>query len=1010
MKKLLFLFLFILPLTLVSAQQLVKITGKVTDQTNLGLPGVTVIVQGTQTGTFTNLTGEYTVNAATDATLVFSFVGYKTATVPVDARTIIDLKLSQASYDMDEVVVVGYGSTAVKDLTAPVTTVKADEITKNTVTNIAQALQGKVAGVQITSSGAPGASPTIRIRGLGTVSSNPNPLYVVDGVFVDDINFLSPYQIESATVLKDASSAAIYGNRAANGVILITTKKGKNQTPHVSYSGYAGIQKITNQLQQANREQYFDLVNEKLRVTHSRDSAKVLKQFDPSLFPDETNWFDDILRTANIQSHDLNVTGGNEYSTYNFGVGITSQEGMIRKNDYTRITLRGSQDINVNKYLKTGYSINLSTSKTDNPADVFMNAYKAPPIVKPMINDSTYSGPVLLGFASVGNPVAQIAYINNVSHGLRALSNAYAELTPIKGLNIRSSFTFDGGYSQNRNYSPYYYVSSIQYDTVTSLSKSNAQSINYTFDNLATYEKVIGDHRLKAMGGLSYVQNRNQSLYAYATEVPYFTESTLYISNGSSSKLTANDAGSLFRTSSYFGRLFYSYKDRYLFTGTMRRDGSSSYPKSERWGTFPSIGLGWVVSQENFMQNVKQIDFLKIRGSWGVLGNNNIQQNAYTVTVNQNKALSVIYGPYGSGTISEGATISSVVEPLLKWEIVEEFDGGIEAVMLNSRLNIELDYYHRLTKDAIFPIRLIETAGTATGSFLDNNADILNKGIEATLNWSDDLTDKLSYRIGGNLTVNHNEVAKLKPGGSPFYDGGAVNGALATYTQVGHPIGEFYVVQVDGIFQNWAEVDAYVDTAGAKIMPKAVPGDFRYVDQNHDGKIDDLDRVGMGSYTPKMMYAFNLGITYSQIDVSVECQGVSGNKIYNVKRADRFGNENYDADFAEHRWHGQGTSTTYPSADIAGGRNVFPNSFFVESGAYFRIKNIQVGYTLPANWTNRIHAGSVRFYYTAQNPFTTFKYNGFSPEIPGGSPATQGMDYGIYPLSKINSIGVNVNF
>jgi TonB-linked SusC/RagA family outer membrane protein len=466
----------------------------------------------------------------------------------------------------------------------------------------------------------------------------------------------------------------------------------------------------------------------------------------------------------------------------------------------------------------------------------------------------------------------------------------------------------------------------------------------------------------------------------------------------------------LVRRVSYFGRLFYSYKDRWLFTGTFRRDGSSKYPKEERWLNAPSVGIGWVLSQESFMDNLNFIDFLKLRASWGELGNNNVPQNAYTVTVNTAQQYSIVYGPYGSSLISQGASITSIVEPLLKWESVKEFDGGFEALLLNSRLNLEMDYYHRMTENAIFPVNVIQTSGTSGGSFLDNNANILNKGIEITLGWKDDLNNKFSYSIGANFTTNHNEVYKLAAGTLPFYDAGAFNGALATYTQEGHPIGEFYVLEVDGVFQNWAEVDAFVDTAGNLVMPNAVPGDFRYVDKNKDGKIDNNDRIPYGSYVPKILYGFNIGLKYGIIDFSVECQGVGGNKIYNAKRPNRFGNENYDLDFWDNRWHGDGTSDSYPSADVAGGLNVFPNTFFVESGAYFRVRNIQIGCTVPAKYTDKINLGSVRVYFTAQNPFTSFKYNGFSPEIPGGAPSTQGMDYGVYPLSKINSFGVNVNF
>ncbi len=1008
MKKL-FLLLFLASIAmLVRAQQPLEVTGKVSDADGAGIPGVSILLRGTQQGTITNLDGNYQITLPPDGILEYSFVGYTTEILEVAGRTRLDVQLRETSFDMDEVVVIGYGTAAVRDVTGTIAVVRAEEITSQPVPNVAQALQGKVAGIQVSNDGAPGSSPTIRIRGLGTVASNANPLYVVDDVFVNDISFLSPQQIESITVLKDASSAAIYGVRAANGVIIITTKSGRYQQPKFNYSGYVGVQQVSNLLDLANRDQYIGLVNEKIAVGEDRGTSST--PFDPNAYPEDTDWFEEVLNPARIQNHNIGITGGSESTNYYFGIGITSQEGLVKDNDYTRVNLRGTSDITVNKFLKAGYGITVSGHKSNNAADVLGQSFIAPPAFKPKVDDDTYTDPVILGFGNFANPAATIEYHNSESQGLNTLANVYAEITPLKDLTIRSSFTFDGNFAQNRNYTPDYWVSVTQNDTLSHLSKSNAQRMNYTFDNTISYNKTVGNHRFNAMGGLSFVQFKNQGLNAATSRVPYFTESTLYLSNGSIEDLTAGDDGLLIRSTSYFGRLFYSYMDRYLMTATFRRDGSSTFPSEERWGNFPSVGIGWVASEEDFMAGVGFIDFLKVKASWGLLGNNQVPQNAFTVTVNNWDGYSIVYGPYGSSVISQGASITSLVEPLLRWEIVEEYDAGIEALMMNNRLSADLGYYRRMTHSAIFPVPLIGTSGTSGSSYLDNNADILNTGVELTLSWSNQVSELLSYQAGGNFSYNHNEVFSLEPGTLPFYDANAFNGALATYTQEGHPIGEFYVLDVDGVFDSFDEVNSYTNADGDLIMPDAVPGDFRYVDHNGDGVIDDRDRIPYGSYTPKILYAFNLGIQYSSFDFSIEMHGVSGNKIYNAKRANRFGNENYDANFAENRWNGAGSSDTYPSADIAGGKNAYPNTFFVESGAYFRIRNIQLGYTLPRGFTERISCESIRIYLSAQNPFTTFSYNGFSPEIPGGSPSTAGMDYGVYPLSRTTSIGLTLNF
>lgn len=1008
MKKLLLWLCLILPWVGAIAQQTVEVQGRVTDVNDEPIPGATVVVEGTQQGTITGLDGEYKITVPSDATLSFSFIGYGTQEVKVAGRSVIDIQLTETAFDMDEVVVIGYGTAAVKDVTGTIAVVKADDITKQAVSNVGQALQGKVAGLQVSNDGAPGSSPTIRIRGLGTVSSNANPLYVVDDVFVDDISFLSPNQIESVTVLKDASSAAIYGVRAANGVIIITTKSGKMHRPSFTYSGYVGIQQISNLLDLANTEQYITLLNEKIAVVEDRGTSST--PFDPAAYTDDTDWFKEVTNPATIQNHNLDITGGSESVNYYFGLGIISQEGLVKKNDYTRVNLRGSSDIKITDWLNAGYGITVSGWENNTPADVLGQAFIAPPAFKPKIDADTYTDPVILGFGNFANPAATVEYHNDVKQGLKTLANVYAEIEPVKNLSVKSSFTMDGYNAQERIYTPVYWVSVTQNDTLSHLEKKTEQQFNYTFDNTANYQLVKGDHRINLMAGLSFLQFRTRKLSAKTSRVPYFTESTLYLSNGSIDDLTADDEGTLIRSTSYFGRLFYSFRDRYLLTATFRRDGSSTFPKEERWGNFPSVGLGWVISEEDFFSGVDFISFLKLKTSWGVLGNNQVPQNAYTVTVDNWNGYSIVYGPYGSSTISPGASITSLVEPLLRWETVEEFDVGLEGLMVNDRLNVDLGFYRRMTKSAIFPVPVIGTSGTSGSSYLDNNADILNQGIELALNWTNQVGEKLTYNVGANLSLNHNEVYSLEPGTLPFYSANAFNGALATYTQEGHPIGEFYVLDVDGVFQNWDEVNNYTDSEGNLIMPDAVPGDFRYVDYSGDGIIDDRDRIPYGSYTPKAIYALSLGINYGPIDFTVEMNGVAGNKIYNAKRVNRFGNENYDADFAENRWHGEGTSNTYANADLAGGRNAYPNTFLVEKGDYFRISILQLGFTIPSRITDRISVSSLRIYVSAQNPFTFFSYTGFTPEIPEGNPVIAGMDYGVYPLSRITSFGINLNF
>jgi len=993
MKKLFFL-IFIFSATLLSAQQ-ITITGNVTDKSGSGVPGVSILVKGTTQGGITDINGDYTIKAAPDAVLVFSFIGYKTVELPVEGRTIIDVQMEEEAIGMEEVVVVGYGTSKVKDVTGSLVTINGDELTKQQVTNVGQVLQGKVAGLQVSSTGEPGSSPQIRIRGLATVKgTNPNPLYVVDDVFMEDIQFLSPDQIESVTVLKDASAAAIYGVRGARGVILITTKKGSLTHPKISYSGYYGIQNAANIMQMADAEQYITLYNEK----------NPTKPIDNVTYPGTTNWYNEVLRPAKIQNHELSVSGGNEVSKYFYGIGVTKQEGLIKKNDYTRFNLRGNNDLEINKFIKSGYSIILTGDQTNQPADVLMPAFVAPPVF------DVYTNGVFTDFSSLisgSNPSANLDRINYVDKAAQALANGYIEVKPVKDLSIRSSFTIDGKYVISRNYSPTYdYITII--DTVSHLSRTSSYRFNYTWDNLLNYSKVFGDNRLTLMAGYSAYQRYSQYITVSADGVPYNTDASLYIGNGTTVPV-ASEGGSKKRSESYFGRLFYSYKDRYLLTATFRRDGSSVFPSNNRWANAPSIGVGWVLSDESFMDNVSNINFLKFKASWGLLGNDDIPDNVYTLTVSQGSEYWVVYGPYTSSTISLGKTIASVVPPDLKWEILEELNTGFEASLFQDRMSLDIEYYRRMTHDAIFPYPVPATSGLS-GSYLDNVGDILNTGLELTTSWTQKISNDLRVSFGGNFAFNHNEIYSLKPGTVGYSTGNAFNGKTAIYNQVGHPIGEYYVYEVAGVFQTQDEVYAYVSSDSTRIMPTARPGDLIFVDQNDDGTIDDLDKVSAGSYIPKVVYGFNIDVNWKNFDFSANFAGVAGNYIYNAKRAQRYGNENWDLDFYENRWYGEGTSNTYPSANLGGRKNPDPSTFYIESGAYLKIRNIQLGYTIPENRLRSLDLSGVRFYLSLQNPYSFFKYNGFSPEVIASSADAQGMDYNVYPTTRITTVGINVNF
>lgn len=1016
MKKIKLLFILILALGIIPAAmaQQVRVSGQVKNASNgETLPGVTVVVKGTNSGTSTDIEGRFSIEAPSTAALIFSFVGMETQEIPVQGRTTINVSLNSSASMLDEVVVVGYGSAKRMDLTGSITTVKAKDLAYQAVANPAQALQGKVAGVQVTNSGSPGSSPVIRIRGLGTVSSSSSPLYVVDGILTNDISYLGTNDIENITFLKDASSSAIYGVRAANGVIIVTTKRSQSREARISYSGYTGFQKVVNKFELAKGVQYIDLVNEKNKLL-AEASGSTFTPIDPADYPDEIDWYDEVLREkAFTQSHDISVMGGSAKSLYTFGASWFTQEGLVKGHDYDRINIRSSLESEVMKNLKVGYSANLSTYKFKDVPGVFYNAYVAPPVFTAKLNDSTFNP---MGSGSLGNfsnPAAQLYYFNSRSNGIRFLGSAFAELKILEHFKLKTSYGIDYGSNRNRSYTPYHVVSETQFDINRTLSRSMNYSTDGFWDNTLTYENTFGKHKVTAMAGISAQEFRDLGLSGSRSGVENYGDQSLYLGFGDQTTSNSGDYGSKITALSYFGRATYNYMDKYLFTGTLRYDGSSVFPSDERFDLFPSVGFGWVMTNEDFMQNQSIFDFLKLRASWGVTGNNRIPANIYTLTIAKGGELSTAFGQGGNVVIAEGANITSAVPPTLRWEKVKEFDIAFEGLAVGNKLSFELDYYHRLTVDGIFPTTLSATAGTS-GSYLQNNGDFLNQGIELTLGWTDKAGD-FNYSFNTNFTYNKNEVKELLEGTLGLFGGNLpVGGFFSTYTVVGEPIGSYYGRNVVGIFQNEDEINNYTWTnpetnEEVLIQPNAKPGDFKYEDIDNNGLIDAKDRVFLGSALPTYLFGFNATLEYKGVDFSVDIYAQGGNKIYNAKRAQRLGNENYDLDFYENRWTGEGSTNEYPSADLTAD-NMLPNSWYIEPGGFVRIRNIQVGYTIPEKVVSKLGIRSVRIYVNTSNPFTFFKYNGFSPEIASSSPTSQGIDLNVYPMSATYNFGVNVNF
>jgi len=996
------------------AQQKLHISGVVMEKaTNLPIIGASVKVQGTSNGTVSDINGEYSLNnVPTNATLVFTYIGMNAIEEKVNGRTKIDVYLTEASQQLNEVVVIGYGTAKAKDLTAPIAVIKAEDIIKHASTSPMSALQGSVAGVQIINSGAPGAGPEVHIRGVGSFgivksdgTTEPvKPLYVVDGMFYDNIDFLNNSDIQDISILKDASASAIYGVRAANGVVIVTTKKGSfNTKATITYDGYMGFQTATNKIKMANAQEYATMQLEKGGTTDKAvlDNSVRLYGGNASIPATSTDWYKELLRTAMIQNHSLDISGGSDKTAYSIGLNYLKQEGIMDvKNQYERLNIRTKADYNAFSWMKIGANIVLSDiTKFDPNNSAWGSAYVAPPIFPVYDNNNTdafpvkFASPSQIGLSTYfGNPVAMAYYNDQKSQAIQVLPSFYAELylLPKNKLKFRTAYSQDISFTQGRIYTPAYLVSGSQHNSTSTLKKYNDFYRNWILDNTLTYQDSFGKHNLTALVGQSLRSDNYRNLWGQASDVPSGHEEYYYLDQGSADGTTTGDAGTTYKGLSYFGRVAYNYADKYFLTATMRADGSSKY--QEKWGYFPSVGVAWTMTEENFMKSQHVFDYLKLRASWGMLGNDKIKPSDGFASVTQNLGTS---GVFGSGVIPGYTNL--VYFSWLKWEVVHELNLGLNGALLKNRLTVDADYYHRLTKKAVINAPLPMGAGNLLG----NNGEILNSGFELSLNWQDKIGKDFTYYIGANITTLHNEVKSLN--GLPYLYGGTAE--FRTISKVGGQINSYYGYKVLGVYQNAQEIanDPIAVANGLK------PGDFRYQDTNGDKKIDDNDRVILGSYIPSFTYGLNLGFSYKKFDFSVAMSGVSGNEIVNRKRGNRRWQSdiNYDEDMVKNRWTGEGTTNKYPSA--AGTINPWNiskfNSFYVEDGSYFRIQNVQAAYTFSKLKISSFEMPTVRLSLTAERPFTSFKSNGFTPEVGG-----IGFDDQVYPLAATYTVGLRITY
>lgn len=970
-----------------------NVRGKVTAADDaVGLPGVNVQVKGTTRGTSTSADGTYGIELqANENVLVFTFIGYKPQEVEIAGRSVVDVVLEPEATALDEVVVIGYGVVRKSDLTGSVSSIRGQDLTTVPSINPIQSLQGKVPGLQVAStSGAPGAGSYVRIRGIGTFN-DASPIYVVDGVILQNIDYLNAADIQSMEILKDASATAIYGARGANGVILVTTKRG---------SGLAGAYPVIN----AQVEFSIQDLPKKIDLLNGKQYAIVRNKINPGTYNNvdavpNTDWQDEIFRTAPMHNYQISISGGADKFQYYTSLGYFKQDGIIHKSNYERVTLKFNNTFHVSDQVRLGSNLTFTPYNQQNthPGAVF-NAYRAWPTLEPFQPDGSYT-PV----PGVGNVLADIEFTNSFNKGLRSVNNLYGEVDFFKHFTFKTSLGVDLEYNKTKSYTPVFYVNPQQQNATDDLGKGYNDRVDWLWENTVTYAVDKGVHRFNAVAGYTLQESASESVFLHAENLIRPGEDFWYVNifpNLVSNNSASNGVNPAFNFSmiSYLFRANYTFDNRYLITATFRRDGSSKFTTTNRYANFPSLALGWNVINEDFMKNNKKFSNLKLRASWGIIGNEKINyERQYSLVQN---GINVLFGP---DVIYPGSTYGVSGNSNLKWESTNQLDIGTEVAILDDRLTAELDYYHRTTKDILIDLAVPGYYGNGDGAVITFNAgEVVNKGIEFNLGWSSQLGN-VKYTLRAIGTTIKNETIKVSgTGGSDEQLVGLFGGRQVTQTRPGDPIGSFYGYKVIGVFQNTTELNAYPHLSNTEV------GDLKFADTNNDGLLTPADRVNLGSPIPKFLYGFNVNLEYKRFDVVVDFQGQNGNKIFNGKEIVRPDPYNFEKRYFNF-WDGEGTSSSEPRPSN-GGVNYEPSSRYVYDGSFFRLRNVSVGYTLPSEISAKARVKSARAYLRATNLFTVSKFTGYTPEIVSGNPVINGIDGGTYPVPRIFSVGLNLTF
>ena len=998
LKSLFLLVCLVLSGTTVFAQEK-TVTGVVTDSFNEPLIGASIVVQGTTNGVITDLDGKYSIKVTPGATLQFSYVGMEKQSVKVGNQSVINVQLKDDSQMLAETVVIGYGSAKKRDLTGSITNIKGDEIANKPVANPLSALQGKVAGVQVINSGRAGEDPEIRVRGTNSINGY-KPLYVVDGLFNDNINFLNPQDIESMEILKDPSSLAIFGVRGANGVIIITTKKAKVGQTRVNINGSFGFKSVPNQIEMVDAAGFKELYNEQLRNEGN-------PEFDFTGWNGNTNWQDEIFQTGFITNNNVSITGASEKHSFYLGAGYAYEQGNIKNEKYSKITLSVSNEYKLTDNFRVGFQFNGARIL---PADTktVTTAVRATPVAT-VFNDQYGLYTTLPEFqkAQMNNPMVDVDLKANTTRAenYRGSGNVYAEWDFLKHFQFKAMFSMDYASNNSRKFTPIIqvYDASAEGSVVTlgdgktGVSQAKQTEMKTQSDYLLTYTNTWGDHSLTATAGFTTYYNKLENLGAARAQgvglVIPDNPDKWYVSIGDAGTSTNESTQWERATVSMLGRILYNYKGRYLFNGSFRRDGSSAFSYTgNQWQNFYSVGAGWLISEEEFMKDITWLDMLKLKGSWGTLGNQNLDK-AYPAEPLLSNAYSAVFGT--PSAVYPGYQLSYLPNATLRWEKVEAWEVGAEANFFRNRLHLEGVYYKKTTKDLLAEVPGI--SGTVPG--IGNLGSIENKGIELAINWRDQIGD-WNYSIGGNLTTIKNKVLSLVQEGYSIISGDKSQ----SYTMAGFPIGYFYGYKVEGVYQNQAEID----NSPKNTLATVTPGDLKFVDVDGNGEITPADRTMIGDPTPDVTYGINFNVGYKNWELGVDMMGQAGNEIYRTWDNYNWSQFNFMKQRLN-RWHGEGTSNSQPLLNMKHTINNLNSEYYIEDGSFFRIRNVQLAYNFDKTLLSRIGVQALKLYANIQN-LKTWKHNtGYTPEL-GGTAIAFGVDNGSYPMPVVYTFGFILTF